>query len=122
MRFPQIIPVLLLAILTGCQPEAKKPTAQETGRKQWNNTRAAVLANLASEQSQNGDFERARQSINEALRMDGENAQIRVVSARIAIEQSQLEVAEKELRLARRLDPRNPDADFLSGVAGQRWQ
>lgn len=122
MRFTPIIPVLLLAILNGCQPQAKQPTASEAGKKQWNATRAAVLANLASDQFHNGDFERARQSINEALRMDGESAPIRVISARVAIEQAQLELAEKELKLARQFDPKNPEADYLSGVVYQRWQ
>src|SRR5438552_3893952 len=54
--------------------------------------------------------------------MDPENSSIRVLSARLAIEQAQLEVAERELRLARQFDPKNAQADYLSGVVYQRWQ
>src|SRR5204863_6152615 len=83
---------------------------------------AAVLASLARDQYQTGNLERARQSINEAIRMDPENAGHRVISAKLAIEQAQLELAEKELRLARQFDPKNAEADYLSGVVYQRWQ
>jgi anaphase-promoting complex subunit 3 len=38
------------------------------------------------------------------------------------IEQGQLDTAERELALARQLDPKNAEAEYLGGVICQRWQ
>jgi tetratricopeptide (TPR) repeat protein len=106
---------------SGCN-DAKKPLPKEVARRQWNNTRAGVLAGLAKDQMESGNFDKARQSLTEAIKMDPDNAGIRLLSARLAIEQAQLELAERELRLARQFDPKNAEADYLSGVVYQRWQ
>src|SRR5207302_2014875 len=113
---------ILFVLTTGCAPTVKKPTARETATAQWKATRASVLANLGRDQYKGGNFDQARQSVSDALKLDPENASIRVLSAKIAVEQSQLELAEKELRLARQFDPRNAEADYISGVVYQRWQ
>src|SRR6478672_3519329 len=54
--------------------------------------------------------------------MDPKNAKVRVLSGKLAIEQGQLELAEKELAIARESDPKEAEADYLSGVVCQRWQ
>lgn len=113
---------VMAAGLAGCQQDAKKPTPKEVATRQWNGARAAVLTSLAKDQFEGGSFDKARQSINEAMKMDPENPAIRVWSAKIAIEQAQLELADKELRLARQFAPGNAEADYLSGVVYQRWQ
>src|SRR4051794_33234268 len=76
----------------GCN-DAKKPLPKEVAKRQWNATRAAVLAGLAKDQIESGTFDKARQSLTEAIKMDPENAGIRILSARLAIEQAQLELA-----------------------------
>ena len=96
--------------------------SSESAKRQWNAARAGALAGLAKDQFESGSLDQARQSITEAIKLDPENARIRVLSAKLAIEQAQLEVAERELRLARQFDPKNPEADYLSGVVFQRWQ
>ena len=45
-------------------------------------------------------FDKCRKTTNDALKMDPTNANLRVLSAKIAIEQGQLEAAERELELA----------------------
>jgi len=117
-----VVAIVLAASFAGCSPAAKKQTDKERVTKQWDSTRAKVKATLAKDQYEGGSFDKARQTVNEALVMAPENASIRVLSAKIAIEQAQLEVAERELRLARQFDPKNPEADYLSGVVFQRWQ
>ncbi len=117
--------ILLLALtlaLAGCQQDAKKPTPKETANRQWNGARGGVMASLAKDQFENGNLDKARDSINGAIKLDPENAGIRVLSAKIAIEQAQLELAEKELRFARQYNPNYAEADYLSGVVYQRWQ
>jgi tetratricopeptide (TPR) repeat protein len=113
---------MALALVAGCQQTAKQPTGKEVVTRKWNSARAAVLTGLAKDQYEGGNFDKARESIVEAEKLDGENAYIRVMSAKIAIEQAQLESAENELRMARQFDPRNAEADYLSGVIYQRWQ
>lgn len=121
LHLKKLFPALLLTLAVGCA-QTKKASPTEAATRQWNGTRASVLASLGKDQFEAGNFDKARQSINDAIKLDPENANIRVLSARLAIEQAQLEVAEKELRLARQFDPKNAEADYLSGVVYQRWQ
>ena len=117
-----LMPALLLSLAAGCATPTKKPTPTEAATRQWNGARAGVMASLGKDQYESGNFEKARLSFNEAIKLDSENAMIRVLSARLAVEQGQFELADKELRLARQFDPRNAEADFLSGVVYQRWE
>src|SRR4051812_37208519 len=122
MRLKSIVAVALVASFAGCSPQAKSPTEKARVTQQWDKTRAKVKATLAKDQYDNGNFDKARVSVDEAIKMDPENASIRVLSAKLAIEQAQMEVADRELRLARQFDPKNAEADYLSGVVYQRWQ
>src|SRR4051812_1701590 len=107
LRSKSILALVALGLFTGCAGDAKQPTSKEAAHLKWNATRAAVLANLAKDQFESANFDKARQSLTEALKLDPENASIRALSAKLAIEQNQLEMAEKELRLARQFDPKN---------------
>jgi superkiller protein 3 len=95
---------------------------KEAAKKQWSAARAAILANLAKEQYENGTFDKARESIDSAIKLYPEAPGMHILSAKIAIEEGRLESADKSLAEARRLDPRNAEADYLSGVVCQRWQ
>jgi tetratricopeptide (TPR) repeat protein len=106
----------------GCASQPKKASNNEVAKHKWNAARGAALAGLAKDQFESGSLEQARHSITEAEKLDPENGSIRVLSAKLAIEEAQLELAERELRLARQFDPKNPEADYLSGVVYQRWQ
>ena len=129
MRINQVlvvVPLLCLAGIAGCASSGDKKThgqeQQQFAQKQWAGARANVLGSLAKEQYENGNFDKCRSTITDALKMDPENVGLRVLSAKLAIEQGNLELADKELIQARRLDPRNAEADYLSGVVCQRWQ
>ena len=119
-------PILGLA-LAGCgssgnSEKTHAQTQKEAAQKHWAGARANVMGNMAKEQYETGNFDKCRTTIDEALKMDPENVGIRVLSAKLAIEQGNLELADKELVQARRLDPKNAEADYLSGVVCQRWQ
>jgi len=111
---------LLVAGPLGCGPNKKDNKA--AALKQWQEARAQVLYGLAKDQYKNGQFENCRSTVNDALKLAPENVNLRVLSARLAIEQGQLEVADKELSKARQVDPKNAEIDYLSGVIYQRWQ
>src|SRR6185436_364752 len=100
------------ALLGGCQHNSSRSQKQQA-TEEWNGARARVLQSLAKDQYQTG---------NDALKLDPRNSGARVLSAHLAIEQGQLELAERELNLAREADPNNAEADYLTGVVYQRWQ
>jgi len=123
MKMHRIILMTVAMMLAGgCANQAKQPTPHQAGVASWDDARSSVMIGLAKDQYDAGQLDKARQTINDAIKLSPESANARILSARIAIEQSQLELAEKELRLARQFDPRAADADYLSGVVYQRWQ
>jgi tetratricopeptide (TPR) repeat protein len=128
MRFKFILPILVLVVAIGCKSDssASKPSYQQTQKaaatEQWNSARANVLCSLANEQYKNGNLDQARQTINKAVGLDPKNMLLRILSAKIAIEQAQLELADQELAQAEQYDPKNGEADYLRGVVYQRWQ
>jgi len=122
MRLKYTLPVILtiLALAVGCNDNKSK--AKEEARAKWSKARATVLYGLAKDQYATGNFEPARKTVTDALRIDPDNGQLRVLSAKLAIEAGSLELAEKELERARQVNPKDPEADYLSGVVYQRWQ
>jgi tetratricopeptide (TPR) repeat protein len=114
--------ILLLALTAGCADNSKQLTPKEQAIQNWNDARAGVMLNLARDQYNSGDFDKARQTINQAIQMDPASTGVHILSARIAIEQGQLEQADQELNSARAINPKLPEADYLSGVIYQRWQ
>ncbi len=106
--------------VSGCAPKKKdEPNAAE---QTWTNARSGVTLSLAQDQYKGGNFDKARQSVEEALRLTPDSAPLRVLSAKLAIEQGQLERADKDLEIARKAAPNDAEAYYLSGVVCQRWQ
>jgi tetratricopeptide (TPR) repeat protein len=114
------IAAALAAGSVGCESAQKTP--KEEAMAKWNAARAGVLYSLASDQYKAGNFDDARKTVGEALKMDPQNARLHVLSAKLAIEQGRLEQAESALANARQCDPLNAEADYLTGVVYQRWQ
>jgi tetratricopeptide (TPR) repeat protein len=123
-RFPlaaaTVVAAALLVLTPGCAAEKKARKEQAT--KEWNAARAAVLINLARDQYKAGAFEKCRNTLNDAVKLVPENAQVYVLSAKVYIEENKLEQAERELKLARQYAPNDGEAHYLSGVIYQRWQ
>src|SRR5437867_2865776 len=118
-----LVAAAALAILVsagGCQNGKERNTKAATAR--WNGTRANVLYSLAKDQFKAGNLEECRKTVNSALKLDPKNPALHILSARLAIEQGQLEAAERELADARKLAPNAAEAYYLSGVIYQRWQ
>ena len=125
MRLKWMLPVacgVAMAVgVAGCSG-TKKPTQKQAATEHWNRARANVMYGLAKDQYATGNFDPARKTTDDALRLHPDNGPLRVLSAKLAIEQGNLDLADKELAKARKLDPRNAEADYLSGVVNQRWQ
>lgn len=89
---------------------------------QWRAARASVLITLARDQFSSGNFDEARNTMTDAIKLLPDNAELRTLSGRIAFEQGDLELAESELRHAQKSDPKFAPADYYLGVIMQRWQ
>lgn len=126
MKFSKffILPLagVLALLITGCAHQAPEKTAHKEGVERWNLARAGVLYSLAREQFENGNLDDSRKTINNALKYSPDNVKVRLLSAKLSIEQGQLDAAEAELNVVRELEPRNAEADYLTGVIYQRWQ
>src|SRR5687767_4856975 len=110
---------LILSTGVGC---ANKKPQKQAAHEHWNRARANVMYGLGKDQYATGNFDPARKTVDDALRLDPENGPLRVLSAKLAIEQGNLDLADKELAKARKINPKNAEADYLSGVVNQRWQ
>jgi Tfp pilus assembly protein PilF len=119
VKWPVAVAVLGLC-LTACQSNRAKP--KEEAMKRWNQARSSVLASLADRQYRSGEFDQARKTVDQAIQLTPASASLHVLSARLAMEQGQLELAERELKQAQTLDPKNAEADYYCGIVYQRWQ
>ena len=123
MKFPRFIPVLGLALALGCAGSpSKSATAKKEGTERFQKVHAGIKYNLASDQFKNGHLEDARKTVNEAIRLSPDNMQARLLSARLHIEQGNLELAEQELIRARSININNGEVDYIMGIIYQRWQ
>jgi tetratricopeptide (TPR) repeat protein len=109
-------------LIAGCDGGGLTPNQKAAANKQWNDARAGVLASLASDQYKTGNLDKCQETLDEALRLEPENANLHLLAAKLGIEQGKLEIAQSHLALAGKYDPQNPEVDYLSGVILQRWQ
>jgi Flp pilus assembly protein TadD len=113
----------LIVLAAGCQSTQNHQTqARAEAQQTWDHARANVMGSLAHDQYENGNFDKCRATLDEALQYAPNDAKLLILSAKLAIEQGQLELAERELAVARKSDPKNAEADYLSGIVCQRWQ
>jgi Flp pilus assembly protein TadD len=111
---------MFLLAVSGCGN--KGPSDKELAQKRWNDTRAAILAGVAQDQYKAHDFDKCRDTLGKAMAMAPDNPQLHTLAAKLEIEQGHLEAAERELEIARKYAPADPEAYYLSGVIYQRWQ
>ncbi|MCS7033111.1 MAG: tetratricopeptide repeat protein [Phycisphaerae bacterium] len=124
MRRVLLLSTVVAVFLAGCSSgnARKQPTPKERAVQQWNHARSSVMLGLAQDQYKTGNFNKARQTVNEALKNTPDNAELWILSAKLNIEQGRLEVAADELRRSLELAPEKPEAHYLLGVIHQRWQ
>ena len=112
--------VLTLLLMAGCQQD--KLTDKQKATARWNEARATILYGVAQDQYKAHDFDKCKETATQALAMTPDSPKLHTLLAKVNIEQGQLELAEKELEIARRFDPGDPEPYYLSGVIYQRWQ
>src|SRR5688500_1521391 len=125
MRIRKLAPAaaLAIALATGCQKDGTKPqTQKDKAHAQWNQARAGVLYSRAKQQYEASNYDACRKTLAGALARDSKNPLVYILSAKLYIEQGRLDLAQKDLQTASTLDPKQAEADYLSGVVHQRWQ
>ena len=112
--------VVISLLAAGCQ--LKPPDENAAAKQRWNEARASVLFSLAQDQYKGHDFDKCKETCDQALTMVPQSCPLHSLLAKVEIEQGQLEQAERELEQARKFGPREPEPYYLSGVIYQRWQ
>lgn len=122
MAVKHVVIMLILVLAAGCANGPKEPTQKEAAMLRWNTARSDVLYGMARQQYQNGNFAESRKALDDAIKLNAKNAQLYVLRAKLGIELGQLESAEKSLQVARELNGKDPEVDYLFGVINERWQ
>jgi len=84
VRLIQSVVLVAAMAAVGCADTAKKPTVKAEAKKQWDGARAGVLFSLAKDQYQSGNFDRCRETLNEATRLAPENVHVLLAHLRAA--------------------------------------
>ena len=109
--------------LPGCEANgAPKSTQRDDMRDHWNQTRIAVLYQMAEQQYEVGDYPKCRETLAQAFALRFPHAPTHTLAAKVDIEAGNLESAAGHLKLALQIDAANPDPYYLLGVVYQRWQ
>ena len=119
MRFSAVTFALILVAAAGCN---NKNQQKAEAQQRWNNTRASILLGVAQDQYKAQDFDKCKETLAKAMAMAPDSPQIHTLNAKVEIELGHLESAERELQIARKFGPAEPEPYYLSGVIFQRWQ
>jgi len=119
---PVLLASTLVAILLAGGCASRGPSQKEIARANWNEARARVLLNLASDQFKHGNLVDARKTTNDALKLSDRVAGVYVLKAKLDIESGELQSASAALEAAKTLTPEDPEPYYLSGIIAERWQ
>jgi len=119
MRRTALILTVALLGLAGCQSthQANKKAALE----RWQNARSQMSLDMARQQFQTGELDKALQSALRALELGPENTDALVLLAQISLEQNQPGQAEKYLQKCLDLNPRQAAAHYHLATVYQSW-
>ncbi|MFP4106465.1 MAG: tetratricopeptide repeat protein [Phycisphaerae bacterium] len=113
-----VLIIAVVACLAGCQQQNKSISeAKVDARARWQSARARVLYGVASEHLKVGQLNEARQKSTEALALDPELVEARLLLGKVLIEQGKYSHAIEELRLVVEAQPAFAHAHYLLGVA-----
>ncbi|OQB79880.1 MAG: tetratricopeptide repeat protein [Planctomycetes bacterium ADurb.Bin126] len=119
MSLRRAVCVLLLAALAGCQsPNIQTQRKEAYGR--WNTNRAKMLYGMASEHLKNGQLDKAQIRIREALALDGEFMEARLLLGKVYIEQGFYDQAVGQIQSVVKTHPDVGEAVFLLAVAQEK--
>lgn len=116
-------PLMFIALgSVGCSMSETHDDAVNAAEQRWLDIRSAMVLQEAQGRFESGDLEQARQSLKEALRMHPTNPELLTLLGRIFLEQSQLELANRQFKAAIESQPNHAPAYYYRGIILQRWQ
>jgi predicted Zn-dependent protease len=111
----------VVPVLAGCQGQLPKVAdAKVEAAKRWNAARARMLYGVALEHFRVGQLDRATHKVLEAIALDGECLEARVLLSKLHIEEGRHARAREELAGVLDKAPQSPEAFYLLGVAQEK--
>lgn len=109
----------VVALLAGCQ-HAKLEDSKEQAQKRWYNTRSQLLYGVAAEHLKCGHLDKAAAKCHEALSLNPDCVDARLLLGKVLIEQGQFALAAPELAKAAEQMPKASEPVYLLAVAQER--
>ena len=109
--------VALAVVAAGCESQMQKHRDEAKAR--WADSRAEMLTKFAQGAYTRGEVTKAREQVDEALRMSPKYAPLYVLAARLALEKGEPDTAVTYARTARDIDPKSAEALYVLGTAEQ---
>jgi len=103
---------------SGCLSN-RQTKAREEALARWEGVRAGMALQLAEQQFHNGQLDRARQTLLEAIETQSNDARLYLLLARVMFELQDLPTAQAHLKQAGHLAPDLATVDYLQGVFAQ---
>lgn len=125
IRLGALIPAVLgLAALGGCSSNHGAYTGKfkEEAVGRMNMVKAGTQWDMANQQFQAGDIDRALETIDTSLVLNDKVAKSHLLKGRILLEQGKLEPSLASLEKAKELDTENADAPYFMGVVLERLE
>lgn len=110
---------IVMGALTGCQQQTFQESKIEAN-KRWLHTRAQMQYGVAAEHLKAGQLDKAKLKAMEALALDENYAEARVLLGKVLIEQGQYGPARTELTKVCTQNPKQVEATYLLGVAQEK--
>ncbi len=104
--------------LCGCDSQHQKNKNAALAR--WNQTRVKLAVDLARQQYENGQFQKALLSAQEATGLDKNYGPAWLIMARVQLELGQVDDAASNLSLAQHLNPNDPENYYVRGIFNER--
>lgn len=122
-RFPVGLAVLVLLVVigtAGCQ--APLTQRKQDAAQHWNRVQARVKAHLAEDRLTAGHVADAGTTIEEALRLNPDDPELRLLAARVRLAQDQVPQAERLLESLPAGGAMGAEREYLRGVIAQQRQ
>jgi Tfp pilus assembly protein PilF len=116
----QIVSLAALVVLgSACGCVSSKQEARKQATAHWQQVRSSVTLQMAEQQLEKGQTERARDSLQDVLRGSPDDARAHLLLARVLFEMRDMGGAQAALTRARRLSPDLAEVDYWQGVLAQ---